>query len=38
MGQGIEKTRKISDKKHAHTLTDRGTWLAVREKDKLDGH
>ena len=33
-GQGMEKTQRISDEKRAYTLTDRGTWLAT--KDKLD--
>ena len=33
-GQGMEKTQRIADEKRAYTLTDRGTWLAV--KDKLD--
>lgn len=33
-GQGMEKTQRIGDEKRAYTLTDRGTWLAT--KDKLD--
>jgi tungstate transport system substrate-binding protein len=36
VGQGMEKTQRIADEKRAYTLTDRGTWLATREKDKLD--
>jgi tungstate transport system substrate-binding protein len=36
VGQGMEKTQRIADEKHAYTLTDRGTWLATRDKDKLD--
>ena len=35
-GQGMEKTQRIADEKRAYTLTDRGTWLATRDKDKLD--
>ncbi len=34
IGQGMEKTQRIADEKRAYTLTDRGTWLAT--KDKLD--
>jgi len=33
-GQGMEKTLRIANEKQAYTLTDRGTWLAI--KDKLD--
>jgi len=36
VGQGMEKTQRITDEKRAYTLTDRGTWLATRDKDKLD--
>lgn len=35
-GQGMEKTQRIANEKRAYTLTDRGTWLAVKDKDKLD--
>jgi tungstate transport system substrate-binding protein len=35
VGQGMEKTQRIADEKHAYTLTDRGTWLATKDKDKL---
>jgi tungstate transport system substrate-binding protein len=35
-GQGMEKTQRIADEKRAYTLTDRGTWLATKDKDKLD--
>ncbi len=35
VGQGMEKTQRIADEKHAYTLTDRGTWLATRDKDRL---
>jgi len=35
-GQGMEKTQRIADEKKAYTLTDRGTWLATKDKDKLD--
>jgi tungstate transport system substrate-binding protein len=36
VGQGIEKTQRIANEKRAYTLTDRGTWLATKDKDKLD--
>jgi tungstate transport system substrate-binding protein len=36
VGQGMEKTQRIADEKHAYTLTDRGTWLATKDKDKLE--
>lgn len=35
VGQGMEKTQRIADEKRAYTLTDRGTWLATRDKDRL---
>lgn len=35
-GQGMEKTQRIANEKRAYTLTDRGTWLATREKDRLE--
>ncbi|MDH4161229.1 MAG: extracellular solute-binding protein [Nitrospirota bacterium] len=35
-GQGMEKTMRIADELGAYTLADRGTWLAVKDKDKLD--
>jgi tungstate transport system substrate-binding protein len=36
VGQGMEKTQRIANEKKGYTLTDRGTWLATRDKDKLD--
>lgn len=36
VGQGMEKTQRIANEKRAYTLTDRGTWLAARDKDKLE--
>jgi len=36
VGQGMEKTQRIANEKRAYTLTDRGTWLATNEKDKLE--
>jgi len=36
VGQGMEKTQRIANEKRAYTLTDRGTWLATKEKDRLD--
>jgi tungstate transport system substrate-binding protein len=35
VGQGMEKTQRIANEKRAYTLTDRGTWLATNENDKL---
>ncbi len=35
-GQGMEKTQRIANEKLAYTLTDRGTWLGTKEKDKLE--
>jgi tungstate transport system substrate-binding protein len=36
VGQGMEKTQRVADEKRAYTLTDRGTWLATKDKDKPD--
>jgi len=36
VGQGMEKTQRVADEKKAYTLTDRGTWLATKDKNKLD--
>jgi len=36
VGQGMESTQRIANEKRAYTLTDRGTWLATRDKDRLD--
>jgi tungstate transport system substrate-binding protein len=36
VGQGMAKTQRIANEKRAYTLTDRGTWLATKDKDKLD--
>ncbi|MBZ0156424.1 MAG: extracellular solute-binding protein [Alphaproteobacteria bacterium] len=35
-GQGMEKTQRIANEKRAYTLSDRGTWLATKDKDTLD--
>ena len=35
-GQGMEKTQRIANEKRSYTLTDRGTWLATKDKDKLE--
>ena len=32
----MAKTQRIANEKRAYTLTDRGTWLATKDKDKLD--
>jgi tungstate transport system substrate-binding protein len=36
VGQGMEKTQRIANEKRADTLTDRGTWLATKDKDRLE--
>lgn len=36
VGQGMEKTQRIAYEKKAYTLTDRGTWLATKDRDMLD--
>lgn len=36
VGQGMEKTQRIANEKKAYTLTDRGTWLATKDKDKFE--
>ncbi len=36
VGQGMEKTQRVANEKKAYTLTDRGTWLATKDKDKLE--
>jgi tungstate transport system substrate-binding protein len=35
-GQGQEKSQRIANEKRAYALTDRGTWLATKDKDKLE--
>ena len=34
-GQGMEKTLRIANEKSAYTLTDRGTWLAMKGRLEL---
>jgi tungstate transport system substrate-binding protein len=36
VGQGMEKTQRIANEKRAYTLIDRGTWLATKDKDRLE--
>lgn len=36
VGQGMEKTQRIANEKRAYALTDRGTWLGTKDKDKLE--
>lgn len=36
VGQGMEKTQRIANEKRAYTLTDRSTWLATKERHKLE--
>jgi tungstate transport system substrate-binding protein len=35
VGSGMEKTQRVANEKKAYTLTDRGTWLATKDKDRL---
>ncbi len=35
VGQGMAKTIRIAAEKQAYTLTDRATWYAMEDKDKL---
>ncbi len=35
-GSGMEKTLRVANEKVAYCLTDRGTWLATRDRDKFD--
>jgi tungstate transport system substrate-binding protein len=36
VGQGMEKTQRIANEKRAYTLTDRSTWLATKDQDRLE--
>jgi len=36
VGQGMGKTLRIANEKRAYTLTDRGTWLALKDRERLD--
>lgn len=36
VGQGMAKTLQITDELRAYTLTDRGTWLALRKRLDLE--
>ncbi|GBE05590.1 PBP superfamily domain protein [bacterium BMS3Abin10] len=36
VGQGMAKAQRIANEKRAYTLTDRGTWLALKDKDRLE--
>ncbi len=35
VGQGMAKTLRIADEKGAYTLTDRGTWLALYDRERM---
>ncbi len=35
VGQGMSKTIRIAAEKDAYTITDRGTWLAMKDKENL---
>lgn len=36
VGQGMAKTIRIANEKQAYTITDRGTWLAMKDHELLD--
>ncbi len=36
VGQGMGKALRIANEKRAYTLTDRGTWLALKERERFD--
>jgi tungstate transport system substrate-binding protein len=36
VGQGMGKALRIANEKRAYTLTDRGTWLALKDRERLD--
>lgn len=36
VGQGMGKTLRIANEKRAYTLTDRGTWLALKDRERFD--
>jgi tungstate transport system substrate-binding protein len=36
VGQGMAKTLRVANEKKAYTMTDRGTWFAVVDKEKPD--
>jgi tungstate transport system substrate-binding protein len=36
VGQGMAKTLRIAAERRAYTLTDRGTYLSIRDKESLD--
>ncbi|UCF87305.1 MAG: extracellular solute-binding protein [Nitrospiraceae bacterium] len=36
VGQGMAKTQRIANEKRAYTLTDRGTWLSLKDRDNLE--
>ena len=36
VGQGMSKTIRIASEKQGYTISDRGTWLSMQDKEKLD--
>ncbi len=36
VGQGMAITQRIANEKRAYTLTDRGTWLAAKDRERLE--
>ncbi len=35
VGQGMEQTLRVASEKQLYTLSDRGTWLATKERDRF---
>jgi tungstate transport system substrate-binding protein len=36
VGQGMSKTIRVANEKQAYSVTDRGTWLAIKDHELLD--
>jgi tungstate transport system substrate-binding protein len=36
VGQGMAKALRVANEKQAYTITDRGTWLAIKDRDRFD--
>ena len=36
VGQGMSKSLRIASEKHAYSITDRGTWLSIKDSGLLD--
>lgn len=36
VGQGMENTLRVADQKRGYTLTDRGTWLSTKDRNRFN--